>query len=111
MDAIDYTALGKRLEQARIDRGYSKKFLAEKTGLSAQHISNIESGRTSVGLDTLVRLANALAVSLDLLFDNHSGSEGYAPVDEEQESERGDDFVKEGISAVLAELAKVKDMP
>ena len=41
--------------------------LAEKTGLSNPHISNIESGSTSLSLKTLILIASALHTTPDAL--------------------------------------------
>ena len=51
-------------------------YIAEVTGLSTPHISNIETGNTKLGLPTIIHLANVLDVSVDeLLCDNIHRSE------------------------------------
>jgi len=58
-----------RLRSLRTTLGYSLDELAERTQLSPSTISRIETGKRALGLDVLVPLANALQVSLDVLFE------------------------------------------
>lgn len=68
---IDYDAIGLRIKIARIKAKMTQEVLAEKAELTAAHISNIETGNTKLSLPTIIRIANALSVSVDeLLCDN-----------------------------------------
>ena len=68
---LDYKAVGKRGKIARIKADMTQEQLAELVGISPTHLSNIETGTTHVSLVTIVRLANALSVTVDdLLCDN-----------------------------------------
>ena len=68
---LDYRAIGKRIKIARIKSDMNQEKLAELVGVSPTHMSNIETGTTRVSLQTIVRLANALSVSVDdLLCDS-----------------------------------------
>lgn len=58
-----------RLRSMRSTLGYSLEELAERTNLSPSTISRIETGKRTLSLDVLVPLANALQVSLDVLFE------------------------------------------
>lgn len=58
---------GKQLQKYRERAGYSQEKLAEKIECSTIFISYIERGIKSPGLDNLIRLANTLDVSADLL--------------------------------------------
>ena len=60
-------SFGKQLQKYRERAGYSQEKLAEKIECSTIFISYIERGVKSPGLDNLIRLANALDVSADLL--------------------------------------------
>lgn len=53
----------------RTTLGYSLEELAARTNLSPSTISRVETGKRSLSLDVLVPLANALQVSLDVLFE------------------------------------------
>jgi transcriptional regulator with XRE-family HTH domain len=60
--------LGDRLHMARRKRRMSQTKLAELTGISNANISHIETGqRTNITIETLLKLANALSVSVDYL--------------------------------------------
>jgi transcriptional regulator with XRE-family HTH domain len=66
----DVEALARtRLRSLRTTLGYSLDEVAERTNLSPSTISRIETGRRTLSLDVLVPLANALQVSLDVLFE------------------------------------------
>lgn len=68
---LDYEAIGKRIKLARLKTDMSQEVLADLVDISAAHMSNIETGKTNVSLKVLVRIANALEVSMDdLLCDN-----------------------------------------
>lgn len=69
--AIDYIKLGSRIGYLRRQKGISQDDLAVRTDISRESISTIESGKKSVGLGSLVDIANALGVSADdLLVDS-----------------------------------------
>jgi transcriptional regulator with XRE-family HTH domain len=60
--------LGQRLALTRGRRGLSQPDVAKLTGLKVQNISRLETeAREHVRSDTLIRLAQALAVSTDYL--------------------------------------------
>lgn len=68
---VDYHAIGRRVKAARLKCGITQEVLAERTGLSLPHISNIETGNTKLSLPAMIHVANALSVSVDtLLCDN-----------------------------------------
>ena len=68
---LDYKAIGKRIKIARIKADMKQEHLAEKSGLSPTHVSNVETGTTKVSLSALVSLANAVGVTADdLLCDS-----------------------------------------
>ena len=63
--------IGARIRELRKENGLSQLELADKVGCSETHLSNIETGTTKVSLSALVRIANALSVSVDnFLADN-----------------------------------------
>ena len=67
---LDYKAIGKRIKIARIKKNLTQEAIADKIGITPQHVSNIETGNASVSLTTLVAIANTLTVSVnDLLCD------------------------------------------
>ena len=64
---INYTDIGNRIKDKRLQLKITQEKLAETTGLSVQHLSGIENGKTRFSFATLVRIVNALGVSIDEL--------------------------------------------
>lgn len=72
---MDYIAFGKRIKQYRKLQNMTQVRLAEKTGLSVGHVSNMENGKSEASIDSLVKLSNVLNVAADqLLCDSLDGS-------------------------------------
>ena len=68
---LDYKAIGKRVKIARIKAEMKQEHVAERSGLSPTHISNIETGTTKPSLAAIVAVANAIGVTGDdFLCDN-----------------------------------------
>ena len=68
---IDYTALGKRIKNKRIEKGLTQEQLGELCELSAAHIGHIERGTRILSVDVLFRISQALDTSIDwLVFDS-----------------------------------------
>lgn len=65
MAEMDYKAIGLRVKIARIRKGLTQEKVCELAELSSSHVSNIETGNTKVSLQTLIRIANAIGVSVD----------------------------------------------
>ena len=61
--------LGTRVKALREERALLQKQVAEKAGLTASKVSQIESGRLTPSLRTLGKLANALGVSIPELLE------------------------------------------
>jgi len=65
--------LGRKLRDARRAAGLTQARLSELTGLAQDHISHIERGQISVGVDTIDLLARHLGLDpSDLLSDGTS---------------------------------------
>lgn len=64
---LDYKAIGKRIKAARIKKGVTQDVIAERIGITPQHMSNVETANSKVSLATLVMIANELDVSFDEL--------------------------------------------
>ncbi|MFI9235751.1 helix-turn-helix domain-containing protein [Streptomyces sp. NPDC053079] len=60
-------AVGHRIRATRLDRNLSQEKLAELAGLDRQAVNRIEGGVSSPRLDSLLRIADALQVSLAAL--------------------------------------------
>ena len=57
---LDFKAIGKRIKIARIKKELTQEAVSEKVGITPQHMSNIETGNSTVSLPTLVAIANEL---------------------------------------------------
>jgi transcriptional regulator with XRE-family HTH domain len=60
---------GSRIRELRKSKGLSQEQLAEVIGIDQKHMSRIELGKSYPSLDRLVRIAEALKVSLPDLFE------------------------------------------
>lgn len=70
----DLSKVGNRIKQARKSRGISQVELAGKLDISVSHLSNIENGKSTVGLDIFIDIIDALNISADWLLDNENDS-------------------------------------
>ena len=74
---MDYIALGKNIRQRRLLAGLRQEDLAEMCNYSISHIGQVEKANTIPSLDTVVRIANALHVTVDqLLYESIDQKEG-----------------------------------
>ena len=58
--------IGKRIAELRKAKGLTQAQLAEKTGFSQSNIGRIETGRYSVGLDVLAKIAEVLGAKVEI---------------------------------------------
>lgn len=62
-------ALGKRIRQLRHEKGWSQEHLADQAGMHRTYMWGIEQGMRNPSVRHLVRVADALGVSVKVLFD------------------------------------------
>jgi transcriptional regulator with XRE-family HTH domain len=67
-------ALGARVKALRQERGLLQKQVAEKAGLTASMVSQIESGRLNPTLTTLRKVADAFGISIPELLEPPAGA-------------------------------------
>lgn len=67
--------VGKRINETRKRRGYSREKLSEMADVSVQFLADIEKGRKSMTIATLRRVAAALNVTTDYIVN---GSETFS---------------------------------
>lgn len=68
---IDFKLMGARIKLHRREKNITQEQLAEKTGVSTEHISRIETGSFRPSIALIEKLASALDVSeMELLFGN-----------------------------------------
>ncbi len=70
--------IGNTIRELRQKHGLTIAEIADQTGISRGMLSKIENAQTATSLETLVKLANALGVSLSALFRNYNVPEGGA---------------------------------
>ncbi len=61
------TDFGQKIVEARTIRRMTQAELAEGVGISQSHLSRIETGRYSAGLDILNKIADVLGMELDFV--------------------------------------------
>jgi DNA-binding XRE family transcriptional regulator len=59
--------IGRRIAELRKEQNMTQAQLADRCGIAQAHIARIETGRYSVGLDTLAQIATALGMSIDFI--------------------------------------------
>jgi transcriptional regulator with XRE-family HTH domain len=70
---MDYHQLGKRIREERQKLNLTQEKIAESIDISDSYIGQIERGERSLTLDTLIRLANKLGVTIDYLLQDSMG--------------------------------------
>lgn len=64
---MDKTALGKKLRQARQNKGYTQHTLAEIAGVGDVYLGEIERGVKMPSLNIFIKLIEALDISADYI--------------------------------------------
>ncbi|HFL3151583.1 TPA: helix-turn-helix domain-containing protein [Clostridioides difficile] len=64
---LDFRAIGQRIKIARIKKRLTQDTVSEMVNVTPSHMSNIETGKSTVSLQTLISIANVLGVSIDEL--------------------------------------------
>ena len=73
---MDYVALGKNIRKRRLVAGLRQEDLAGICHYSTSHIGMIEKAATTPSLETIIRIANALDVTVDqLLYESIDNKE------------------------------------
>ena len=63
----EYKRIGSRIREIRLQKRMSQAKLAEKANISLSHVSDIETGKSTLMLPTFIRITEALQVSADVL--------------------------------------------
>jgi len=98
--------IGDRLRKLRQERDMSQTDVAEAMKVLPNQYNKVENGKVSPGLDTLVRIAEALDVSIDMIVygKNKYADKAAAKARKEGMEDIGDDDV-------LRRMKIVNDMP
>ena len=98
------------LQQIRQSKGLSQGDLAKRTGLKPAAISHFETGQRKPSFDNLIKLADALGVSMDYLF-GRDASDGSTPAGEllqdfERLSPKDQEVIRDMAQVLLGKNAK-----
>jgi transcriptional regulator with XRE-family HTH domain len=64
---VDYKSIGKNIQRTRLKKNMTQVKLAQKIGISNNHLSRIETGAGTMSIETLIALSNALETTPDYL--------------------------------------------
>ncbi|MCI1590251.1 helix-turn-helix domain-containing protein [Heyndrickxia oleronia] len=67
---MNYKKLGSRIREERLKLGLTQEILSEEVNISVSYMGQIERGERSLSLDTLVKLAQRLGVTIDYLLQD-----------------------------------------
>lgn len=70
MNEVTGEKIGKRIKQARINRGLTQEEMAEILDLSVTHYQNIEYGKYNIGNKHLAKICNLFNLSADYILFN-----------------------------------------
>ncbi len=70
VSGIDYASIGKRIRFYRLQLDLSQEEFASRIPVSRTYLSYLETGTRRLGLETLVRIANVLRVSSEVLLED-----------------------------------------
>jgi transcriptional regulator with XRE-family HTH domain len=68
MSNVDYTVIGKKIKRKRMEAGLTQEKLAEICNISTSYLGHIERGSRRLSIETAVKIADFLNISLDILF-------------------------------------------
>lgn len=71
---INYKDIGIRIKQERFNQNITQEKLAEISGISITHMSNIENANTKLSLPVLVNIANALNCDANIILFGNTNS-------------------------------------
>ena len=64
---MDRKQLGQRIREARQQKGYTQRTLAEKAGIADVYLGEIERGSKMPSMNSFIKLVEALEVSADYI--------------------------------------------
>lgn len=62
--------IGRKIQQARKEKGYTQEYVAEKIEKSVDILRSIENGRSVGSVETLLNICNLLEITLDYIFSD-----------------------------------------
>lgn len=74
--SLNFIIIGRRVKEFRLQKRMSQADLAEQVNMSVSYLSRIETAKKRVSLESLVRIADVLGVTVDnLLTGNQSNDQ------------------------------------
>ena len=64
---LNLKEIGNRIKKYRKQKGFTQAQLAEMTDLSVSYISHIENAKRKASLESIIRIVNALGITVDEL--------------------------------------------
>lgn len=106
MDKVDYKAMGKRIREKRLEKGWTQENLAEKIEMSTSYIGEIERGTSIASLAAVVSIARVLGLNLDSLVNGINGenaNQAFSEILDEVPEKNKDLYVRicEGVAETL----------
>ncbi len=69
--ALNFTEIGKRIQNARRKNGLTQEELAEKLDISRNQLASLEIGTRGTSLELFVKIANELSVPITNLLEDY----------------------------------------
>lgn len=69
--SINYARIAEKIQRTRKMKKLTQADMADLTGFAVSHISHLETHRRNVSLESLIRIASALNVTVDQLLEGN----------------------------------------
>lgn len=86
--------IGQNIKRIRLEEGLSQESLAEKVGLSSGHVVQVEGGFKCLSIESLVKVADVLGVSIDAMIYGETRKTSIDNIIKELSSLSDEDIVK-----------------
>ncbi len=73
--SLNFIIIGRRVKEYRLQKQMSQANLAERVHMSVTYISHIETAKKKASLESLVRIANVLGVTVDHLLSGNQAND------------------------------------
>lgn len=70
MRDINFETVGRRLREIRLSKGLTQEYIANMADVNTSHISNIENNRVKISLSTLLKVCDAMGITVDYVLAN-----------------------------------------
>lgn len=75
---LDFSNIGKRLQETRIQNQISQKYMAEYLNISIPYIRNLENGKINIELEKFLKICDFLNISIqDVLNEKNQNTVKY----------------------------------